>query len=229
MGSKDRNDLLDSLLFAAARDAGGKDIGEYNSTAEIEGIPESLAERIAGITQKNDTVKKRFGLRRFVAVASAAAVLVCGLTIAGIAGRKQRTASVMLTEKAERIVLTYDISGIRPDGDTELPDVPEGYTFIENTGEYGMRFEKDDVIFTCNIAELRNDYSAVIGNTDNTEYFDFIVAGKYNGCVAVNASETGSISSAVYWNDGETAFELYAECGSETVCRAAQDLYNGDL
>ena len=77
MSMNKRNDLLDSLLFAAAKDAGTDDIGEYKNESAGGVLPDSLAEKICGTAVKNDDCRRvrKFGFRRFVAVAAAAAFL----------------------------------------------------------------------------------------------------------------------------------------------------------
>ena len=226
MSINKRNDLLDSLLFAAAKDAGADDIGEYKSESAGGVLPDSLAEKICGIAEKQDVRPKtgKLGFRRFIAVAVAAAVLVCVLTVAGIAGRKQRTASVAVSESQYGFVLAYDISGVRPNENVTLPDVPNGYALVDNVGADSVRFEKDGIVYTCLASKLCKDYRKIIGTKSDTEYFGFIVADKYNGCVAVTTKDNGSVSCAVYWNDGNTAYELYADTSSDNICRAARDI-----
>ncbi len=236
MNTGKRTDYLDSLFYAAAKDACEKDIGEFKGLDNDTPLPAELSERIADIAEKygdkqDKTTKKkgRFGIRRFAAIAAAAALLVCGLTIAGIAGKKQPTAFVVVSNAADKFVLTYDTSGIKADDNSKLPDgFPDDYVFVkeitDNDGNVGSVYQRDGVVYTYYVKKLDSDYSLVLGFDEDTEYFDFVVLGKYNGCVSVTASGEGQTSVAC-WNDGTNAFELYGNCSSDVICLAAQDLY----
>lgn len=225
MNMQDKRDCLDSLLFAAAKDAGKNDILEYNSTDGITDLPEGLSEKISGVTKKKDIPKRgHLSFKKKFLIIAAAALLICGMTIGSIAGKKREIADVSVSAVADKYVLTYDTAGIGENGrlSEKVPEALEKeYTYIGLSEDgKGKMYEKDDIRVTYTVTKLTSAYSLVLGPKDNTDHFGILVGGKYNGCAAVTEKD-GTAISIVAWNDGECAFELAANMDVDELCAIA--------
>ena len=225
MNMQDKRDCLDSLLFAAAKDSGKNDILEYNSTDGAIQLPEGLSEKIIGMTQKKEIPKKgHLSFKRKFLIIAAAALLICGMTIGSIAGKKREIADVSVSTVADKYVLTYDTAGIGDDGklSEKLPEaLVKEYTYIglSENGK-GKIYENDGVRVTYTVTKLTSAYSLVLGLKENTDHFEILVGGKYNGCAAVTKKDGAEIA-IVAWNDGECAFELSANMDIDELCAIA--------
>ncbi len=226
MEMQNRNDCLDSLLFVAAKTAGKIDIDQYNEEVVITELPENLSAKISGITKKTEHVGKgHLSFRRRFVLIAAAALLVCGLTVSSIAGKKQHIAEVTVSEISGNYVLTYDTSGIKTGKETtsEIPLIlREEYIHIGKTSDNTADvYRKDNIDVIYSIKPLTKNYSLTLGSTNATEYFEIIVAGKYSGCASVTKKD-GKTTSTVTWNDGKCIYELTSGLDIDELCEIAQ-------
>ena len=218
-------DNLDSILLAAAKNAGEPDICEYNGDGEVKELRYELAEKIlSGVGEKKKTMHLRLGRR--IAIIAAAALLVCGMTIGSIAGKKKYTAPAVISEVAGSYVLTYNTDGIKLGGEPEvsLPSAFEnGYELCGET-EGGGIYRKDDTEILYKVRKLDGNMSFALGDSDTTEVFEITVHGKYSGCVAVNMQD-GVKMSRVSWNDGNFVYELFGNAEADVLCEIAQSIH----
>ncbi len=224
MKMQQQRDCLDSLLFAAAKNAGTSDIDEYNKSDGFTELPSELSEKICDITKKKTPPKKgHLSFKRRFAIIAAAALLICGLTIGSIAGKKQEIAETSVSLVAEKYILSYDTTGIKTDGSTgKAPaKLTELYNYGGKTSDGGEIYEKDGVTVICTVSELTSSYSLVLGYEKTTDYFEILVNGKYNGCAATTEKD-GKEISIVAWNDGKCAFELTSEMDVDELCALAE-------
>ena len=231
MKEKKQNDYLDSILYAAAKDCGNNEITEYNGeTGDIVNTDE-LSERVMSAVRKGgERNTGRIGFKRFAAIAAAAAVLAAVFTVVSIAGRKNTSADAVISEAAGEYVLTYDLRGVNTGGKVKnIPGFPDEYEFIGKVinadGKEGECRQLGGRSYRFFVYELDGDYRRILGISGETDCFDFIVAGKYNGCAFIDSTHTDALTYCVFWNDGTNAYELYGNYGMEDICRVSGDLY----
>ena len=234
MNTDNNKDYLDGLLFAAAKGAGKAEIEEYNSGPSAGASSDALSKIMARIdngSKEPVKVKKggRLSLKRKFIIAASAAVFVCLMAVGVIAGLVKNTAPVIISNVANKPVLSYELTGIKSGSKVtdKVPDIlAESYTEGEakelSDGKSTV-YTKGDEQITYTVRVLDADYSLELGNS-STECVEILVSGKYYGCMAVT-DIGGKKRSVVAWNDGKYAYELCGMTDGDVLVGIAQSMY----
>lgn len=226
MAMKNSKDSLDSLLFAAAKNAGKNDIMEYNSTSGLTKLPDELSDKLDEIIKKKSSPSKgHLSFKRRIAIIAAAALLICGLTVGSIASRKQSVADIKVITSSNDYILSFDTTGIKSGGEISefVPaSLSKQYNYIGNTDDGSSRiYEKDGTIVTYKVTKLTSSYRLILGSKDDTSWFEVLIDGKYTGCAAVTKKDGVQIS-VVSWNDGACVYELMSDMDIYELCSLAE-------
>lgn len=226
-------DSLDILLGAAAESAGNGDIENYLTEKRKADFSAQFLRRMKRITSKEvpsentKSIRPRFFARRLVA-ACLCALIVCTLTVIGIAGIKRDSAQPHVTKQGDTLVLVYDMNGIagkeQKISEYKAPQIGAFREISRTESEYilSVTFENDEYIYTQK--RLTHSYSEKVGNSD-TLYFELLVSGKYSGIAAVTES-SDTRTDCLFWNDGKYAYSLCGNGGIEILAALAESVYN---
>lgn len=227
MESNNKNDILDSLFFAAASSAGKEDINEYNSDVNAPELSPNVYGRIMELSGSKKAVlnkkSKGLSLRRKLLIIAAAALLVCSFAVATIAGKNKGSAPVTVSVESGMCILTYDTRGFKVQtGESAVPKIlSDSYSFDGTTNDGASVYKKDGEEITYAVKSLDSNYSLTLGKSSDIQYFEVLISGKHSGCVYTTEKD-GVKMSAVAWNDGKYAYELCGNVGTDRVLEIAQ-------
>lgn len=226
-------DSLDILLGAAAESAGNGDIESYLAETRKADFSARFLRRIKKITWKEapsesiQSIRPRTLARRLIA-ACLCALIVCTLTVIGIAGIKRDSAQPLVTKQGDTLVLVYDMKGIAGKEQKisryKAPQLGACREISRTETEYILSVTFDDSEYTYTQKCLSSTYTAEIGSNDSL-YFELLVSGKYSGIAAANKSG-GTYTSSLFWNDGKYAYSLCGNGGIEILAVLAESVCN---
>lgn len=231
--SKKLPDSLDILLGAAAESAGKPDIESYlgeNGKADFSAQFLRRMKKITSQEEPSENAKRyvpRFFARRLLA-ACLCVLLVCGLTVIGIAGIKRDAAQPYVKSSGDSLVLVYNMNGIQGKeqkiSQYRAPSIGQCREISRTETDYILSVTFENTEYTYTQKRLTHSYSEKLGSTGSF-YFELLVGGKYNGIAAV--SESGDTHTAsLFWNDGKYAYSLCGNGGIEILAVLAESVYN---
>lgn len=227
MNTGNQSDYLDSLLFAAAKDAGKSDVTEFEKQSETADITKDI---LGQIPKKNKTVTpsgRHISFRSKLMIAFAAALGVCILAVGTIASfvKNSATADIIITDNGP--VLTYNITGTgtgREVKETFPEKIGSDYAKAEETilaDGISAVYKKDETAIVYNIRKLSDSYRLPLGDS-NAVYAELKI-GDTDGCISVTEKDDEKYC-IIAWNDGKYAYELCGNTDSYELFETARAL-----
>lgn len=225
-------DSFDILLGAAAENAGKPDIDSYLGENKKADFSPQFVRRMKKIIsgEKTKQVTKKVRTRTFgrqLLAACLCALLVCALTVMGIAGIKRDSAQPIVDKSKDNLVIVYDMNGIsgreQKISQYKAPTLGKCHEISKTETEYVLSLNFAGGEYTYTQRRLTKDYTADIGSPDSL-YFELLVKGKYSGIAAVS-EENGKRRAVLAWNDGKYAYTLCGDGGIEVLAALAESIY----
>lgn len=234
-------DSFDELLCAAARESCKGEIDEYvNSPKEAQDPIPSLEQFRENLILKRKSSGRAHSMRkgghlsfkRRLLVIMAAAIAVTLFAFGSIAGKKSKSAELIVNEDEYVCIVSYDLKGIKTDPEL-ICEVPERYRNENYTVERFMSEEGTDRIHIHDELFSEELYVSVLTGgleeytsksaPDDTfllDYFPVLVGGVYNGVMF--EYEDGFY--VLVWNDGKFSYKLAGGPSATSLVDTAEEI-----